>query len=121
MRWLRWEIARLKITLPLYPMSGHTILPHAPIYLSPKGVLSPQDAVAAVDAGADGIIVSNHGGRALDGALSSIESLGPIVEVRLAYWRQVLRSTYSKNVKEKESYSVVKIFLSMTLSRGLVV
>lgn len=48
---------------------------------SPQGILSPQDAVAAVEAGADGVIVSNHGGRALDGALSSIESLGPVVKV----------------------------------------
>lgn len=35
----------------------------------------------AINAGADAIIVSNHGGRALDGALSSIESLGPVVKV----------------------------------------
>lgn len=45
-----------------------------------KGILSPHDAIDAVRAGADGLIVSNHGGRALDGALSSIESLGPVVE-----------------------------------------
>lgn len=45
-----------------------------------KGVLSPHDAVEAVQAGASGIIVSNHGGRALDGTLSSIESLRPIVK-----------------------------------------
>lgn len=35
----------------------------------------------AINAGADAIIVSNHGGRALDGVLSSIESLGPVVKV----------------------------------------
>eukprot|EP00752_Nemacystus_decipiens_P006892 g6190.t2 len=45
-----------------------------------KGILSPQDAVLAVKAGASGVIVSNHGGRALDGSLSSIESLGSVVE-----------------------------------------
>eukprot|EP00903_Cladosiphon_okamuranus_P013719 g12775.t1 len=45
-----------------------------------KGVLSPQDAVLAIQAGASGVIVSNHGGRALDGSLSSIESLGPVVQ-----------------------------------------
>lgn len=45
-----------------------------------KGVLSPEDAVTAVGYGADGIIVSNHGGRQLDGAISSIKALGPIVD-----------------------------------------
>ena len=47
-----------------------------------QGVLSAEDAVLAVQAGASGVIVSNHGGRALDGSLSSIESLGPVVKVR---------------------------------------
>lgn len=46
-----------------------------------KGVLSPLDAVEAVKAGCDGIVVSNHGGRGLDGALSALESLEPICEV----------------------------------------
>jgi L-lactate dehydrogenase (cytochrome) len=45
-----------------------------------KGVLSPKDAMAAVNYGADGIVVSNHGGRRLDGALSGIKALGPIVD-----------------------------------------
>ena len=40
-----------------------------------KGVLDEDDARMAVDAGADAIIVSNHGGRQLDGALSSIRML----------------------------------------------
>jgi L-lactate dehydrogenase (cytochrome) len=40
-----------------------------------KGVLDPEDAEAAVDAGADGIVVSNHGGRQLDGALATAEAL----------------------------------------------
>jgi len=45
-----------------------------------KGILSPQDAVMAVNYGADGIVVSNHGGRQLDGAISSIMALGPVVD-----------------------------------------
>jgi L-lactate dehydrogenase (cytochrome) len=45
-----------------------------------KGVLDPEDAQAAVDAGADAIIVSNHGGRQLDGAPSSIRVLPEIVD-----------------------------------------
>ena len=43
-----------------------------------KGVLSPEDAGCAVSAGADGIIVSNHGGRQLDGVASSISTLPKI-------------------------------------------
>jgi L-lactate dehydrogenase (cytochrome) len=45
-----------------------------------KGVLDPQDAELAVAAGADAIVVSNHGGRQLDGASSSISVLREIVD-----------------------------------------
>ncbi|MBC6437163.1 MAG: alpha-hydroxy-acid oxidizing protein [Rhodobacteraceae bacterium] len=45
-----------------------------------KGILDVEDARKAAVVGADAIIVSNHGGRQLDGALSSIKMLGPIVE-----------------------------------------
>jgi L-lactate dehydrogenase (cytochrome) len=45
-----------------------------------KGVLDPRDAQLAIDHGADGIIVSNHGGRQLDGAPSSIRVLPEIVD-----------------------------------------
>ena len=45
-----------------------------------KGILDPEDAQAAVSHGADGIIVSNHGGRQLDGALSTARALPRIVE-----------------------------------------
>ncbi|WP_374398023.1 L-lactate dehydrogenase [Tabrizicola sp.] len=44
-----------------------------------KGVLDAEDAKMAADAGADAVIVSNHGGRQLDGALSSIRMLPSIV------------------------------------------
>ncbi|MBN9017698.1 MAG: alpha-hydroxy-acid oxidizing protein [Rhizobiales bacterium] len=44
-----------------------------------KGILDPEDAAHAADCGADAIIVSNHGGRQLDGALSSIAVLPEIV------------------------------------------
>lgn len=43
-----------------------------------KGILDPDDARDAVRFGADGIIVSNHGGRQLDGVLSSARALPPI-------------------------------------------
>ncbi|MGA9253995.1 MAG: alpha-hydroxy acid oxidase [Roseobacter sp.] len=45
-----------------------------------KGILDEEDARMAAKAGADAIIVSNHGGRQLDGALSSIRMLRPIVD-----------------------------------------
>jgi len=45
-----------------------------------KGVLDPEDAQAAVDNGADAIVVSNHGGRQLDGAPSTIRVLPEIVD-----------------------------------------
>jgi L-lactate dehydrogenase (cytochrome) len=43
-----------------------------------KGILDPQDARDAVSFGADGIVVSNHGGRQLDGVLSTARALPPI-------------------------------------------
>ena len=45
-----------------------------------KGIMDPEDARLAAASGADALIVSNHGGRQLDGAQSSIEALPPIVE-----------------------------------------
>ncbi|WP_090159227.1 alpha-hydroxy acid oxidase [Loktanella sp. DSM 29012] len=44
-----------------------------------KGILDPDDAVRAADLGCDAIVVSNHGGRQLDGALSSIRMLPSIL------------------------------------------
>ena len=45
-----------------------------------KGLLSPADARLAIEAGVDGIIVSNHGGRQLDGAVSAIAALPAMVD-----------------------------------------
>lgn len=45
-----------------------------------KGIMDARDALEAVNAGADAIVVSNHGGRQLDGALSSIRALPEIVD-----------------------------------------
>jgi L-lactate dehydrogenase (cytochrome) len=45
-----------------------------------KGIMDPLDARLAADSGADALIVSNHGGRQLDGAQSSIAALPAIVE-----------------------------------------
>lgn len=54
-------------------LRDHTRLP---ILL--KGILHPDDARRAVDAGMDGIIISNHGGRQVDGAVSAIGQLPAI-------------------------------------------
>jgi isopentenyl diphosphate isomerase/L-lactate dehydrogenase-like FMN-dependent dehydrogenase len=56
-------------------LQAHTDLP---ILL--KGVVHPDDARRAVDAGVDGLIVSNHGGRQVDGAIAAIEALPEVVE-----------------------------------------
>ncbi|MBQ0831538.1 L-lactate dehydrogenase [Marinobacter sp.] len=53
---------------------------HWPGKLVIKGIMDPDDARSAVDVGADGIVVSNHGGRQLDGAPSTISALPAIVE-----------------------------------------
>ncbi len=44
-----------------------------------KGILTREDAALARDAGVDGVIVSNHGGRQVDGAVAALDAL---VEVR---------------------------------------
>ena len=45
-----------------------------------KGILDPDDARRAADMGADGIVVSNHGGRQLDGVLSTARALPGIAD-----------------------------------------
>ncbi|HZV42887.1 MAG TPA: alpha-hydroxy-acid oxidizing protein [Saprospiraceae bacterium] len=58
-----------------------------PIYL--KGILRPDDAMKAANIGVDGIIVSNHGGRQIDGEIASVEALPPIVAAvngRMEVW-----------------------------------
>jgi isopentenyl diphosphate isomerase/L-lactate dehydrogenase-like FMN-dependent dehydrogenase len=45
-----------------------------------KGITHPEDAVLAVDHGVDGIIVSNHGGRQLDGAVATLDMLPLVAE-----------------------------------------
>jgi lactate 2-monooxygenase len=45
-----------------------------------KGILHPDDAREARERGVDGIVVSNHGGRQIDGAIASLEALPPIID-----------------------------------------
>lgn len=51
---------------------------HLPVLL--KGVLHSEDACMAIEHGVSGLIVSNHGGRTLDGAMATADALGPIVQ-----------------------------------------
>jgi 4-hydroxymandelate oxidase len=55
---------------------AHTRLP-----LLVKGILDPRDAVRAVQGGVDGLVVSNHGGRQLDGAVPAVTALPAVVDV----------------------------------------
>ena len=52
----------------------------SPLPVVVKGVLTPEDAVLAVEAGVDSVVVSNHGGRQLDGVLASIDALPGVVD-----------------------------------------
>jgi lactate 2-monooxygenase len=45
-----------------------------------KGILHPEDAARAFDHGIDGIVVSNHGGRQVDGAIATLDALPAVVE-----------------------------------------
>ena len=51
-----------------------------PRTLMVKGILRPEDAISAADCGADGVIVSNHGGRHLDSTRAPVEALPKIVD-----------------------------------------
>lgn len=60
-----------------------------PLPLVVKGILRPEDAVRAVEYGAKAIVVSNHGGRQLDGAIASLDALATVVEA-VAHRAEVL-------------------------------
>lgn len=45
-----------------------------------KGILDPEDARQAVESGVDGLVVSNHGGRQLDGAVPAVDALPDVVD-----------------------------------------
>jgi 4-hydroxymandelate oxidase len=59
--------------------SVEAVRAHTDLPVVLKGILAVEDARRAVDAGVAGIVVSNHGGRQLDGAVPGIEVLGEIV------------------------------------------
>ena len=53
---------------------------HTKLPILLKGILHPDDAAKAIDFGMDGIIVSNHGGRQVDGSISTIDALPAIAK-----------------------------------------
>jgi len=54
---------------------------HTKLPIVLKGILHPDDARRAVDCGVDGVIVSNHGGRQVDGAIAALDALPGVVAV----------------------------------------
>ena len=75
-----WSWVKEALQVSLTPDDIAWVRENWPGKLLIKGVLDPEDARRAVDAGADGVIVSNHGGRQLDSALSAIKALPRVVE-----------------------------------------
>ncbi|HEU4480610.1 MAG TPA: lactate 2-monooxygenase [Actinomycetota bacterium] len=53
---------------------------HTDLPILLKGILHPEDARRAVDAGMNGVIVSNHGGRQVDGSIATLDALPAVVE-----------------------------------------
>lgn len=72
------ERRRREVALTFHDIEWLASLTGLPVIV--KGVLHPEDARLCVQHGARGIVVSNHGGRQLDGAIASIDGLPDIVE-----------------------------------------
>jgi len=72
------DVTDLKPSLTWKDIAWLRTLTTLPILV--KGVLTAEDALLAVEHGVDSIIVSNHGGRQLDGVLASLDALPEIVE-----------------------------------------
>jgi L-lactate dehydrogenase (cytochrome) len=75
-----WTWVKEALQVSLTPDDIAWVRENWPGKLVIKGVLDSDDARVAAEAGADGVIVSNHGGRQLDSALSGIAALPRIVE-----------------------------------------
>lgn len=64
----------------LTPPDIAEIAEHTDLPVIVKGVLRPEDARRAVEVGADGVVVSNHGGRQVDGAVAALDALPRVAE-----------------------------------------
>ena len=71
--WRYWKEIRLAPGFPPEDLRHLATLTRLPIVV--KGVLNPKDAELARDNGAAGVVVSNHGGRSLDGEIASLDAL----------------------------------------------
>lgn len=67
------------IVCPSLPDESCSALIRTIVHIILKGVSTPEDALLAYDAGLQGIVLSNHGGRQLDTARSGLENLPPII------------------------------------------
>lgn len=65
---------------PVTPKDLSTLRERTRLPFVVKGVMTPEDAEIAVSCGADAVVVSNHGGRVLDGSASSLDALPRVVE-----------------------------------------
>jgi 4-hydroxymandelate oxidase len=72
-----WELIDQRPDLSLSDISWVAVVADVPVIV--KGVLRDDEAVACVDAGADGVWVSNHGGRQLDRAVATARALPEVV------------------------------------------
>jgi len=70
-------LTRIAHTAPTW-QTIQEIIKHTKLPVIIKGILDPQDALIAQEIGAQGVIISNHGGRVLDGAQASIDALPAI-------------------------------------------
>jgi lactate 2-monooxygenase len=76
----------IKYFLTIFGNVGHvwtdlaTLRAHTNLPILLKGILHPEDAVRAIDMGMDGVIVSNHGGRQVDGAIAALDALPAVVD-----------------------------------------
>jgi lactate 2-monooxygenase len=79
-------VAAVRLFNQVYSDAGRTwadlafLRKHTRLPILLKGILDPDDARKAVDFGVEGIIVSNHGGRQLDGAVAALDALPRVVE-----------------------------------------
>jgi isopentenyl diphosphate isomerase/L-lactate dehydrogenase-like FMN-dependent dehydrogenase len=72
---IHWSVDKALTWKDLDWLRSHTSLP-----LVVKGVLTAEDALLAIESGAEGIVVSNHGGRQLDGVAASLDALPEVVD-----------------------------------------
>lgn len=78
--------AAIRLWSSLFPATGRTwedledLCKQTTLPIIVKGILHPDDALHAVQAGVDGLIVSNHGGRQVNGAIAALDALPGVVD-----------------------------------------